>query len=176
MNRFLKDLSPREKKYLLGLIVFLLITNFFFASRAVMRYLSNLAEASHNAEQDTAQLESIGHQYQLLQSVKTGEGADLDAMLGNIENLLKSLNLREKVGTLTPQDTVVQNNFIKREIRISLKDIVASQALDLIAQIEQSTQNLFKVESFSYRPVLRKPGIYDATITISGFQRKTDGK
>ena len=59
---------------------------------------------------------------------------------------------------------------------LSIKESPANQVLDFIRQIEQSTQTLYKVESMSYRPVLKKPGIYDFSIQISGFQRKNDGK
>ncbi|HNA78604.1 MAG TPA: hypothetical protein PKY99_04095, partial [Turneriella sp.] len=106
------------------------------------------------------------------QAMKTGDSQQLDNMLSSIETMLKNIGLREKVGSLTPTDTIVQEKYLKREVKVSIKESPANLVLDFIRQVEQSVQTLYKVESFSYRPVLKKPGIYDFTVQISGFQRK----
>jgi hypothetical protein len=104
--------------------------------------------------------------------MKTGDTQQLDNMLSSIETMLKNIGLREKVGSLTPTDTIVQEKYLKREVKLSIKESPANLVLDFIRQVEQSVQTLYKIESFSYRPVLKKPGIYDFTLQISAFQRK----
>jgi|GEM_PF-2411672 len=176
MKKFWESLNPRERTYVMLLGVFAAFLGIFFAGRSFARYMNDLSERSDSAERDTLQIENLGRQYQLLQAMKTGDSQQLDNMLSSIEALLKNIGLRDKVGSLTPTDTVVQDKYLKREVKVSIKESPANQVLDFIRQIEQSTQTLYKVESMSYRPVLKKPGFYDFSIQISGFQRKNDGK
>lgn len=176
MKKFWESLNPRERTYVMLLGIFAVVIGIFFAGRSFARYMNDLSERSDSAERDTLQIENLGRQYQLLQAMKTGDSQQLDNMLSSIETLLKNIGLRDKVGSLTPTDTVVQDKYLKREVKVSIKESPANQVLDFIRQIEQSTQTLYKVESMSYRPVLKKPGIYDFSIQISGFQRKNDGK
>lgn len=176
MKKFWESLNPRERTYVMLLGVFAAFLGIFFAGRSFARYMNDLSERSDSSERDTLQIENLGRQYQLLQAMKTGDSQQLDNMLSSIEALLKNIGLRDKVGSLTPTDTVVQDKYLKREVKVSIKESPANQVLDFIRQIEQSTQTLYKVESMSYRPVLKKPGFYDFSIQISGFQRKNDGK
>jgi type II secretory pathway component PulM len=172
MKKFWESLNARERTYLMLLGVFMLFLGVFFAGRSFARYMTDLSERSESAERDTMQIENLGRQYQLLQAMKTGDSQQLDNMLSSIETMLKTIGLRERVGSLTPTDTIVQDKYLKREVKVSIRESSANQVLDFIRQIEQSTQTLYKVENFSYRPVLKKPGIYDFTVQISGFQRK----
>lgn len=152
--------------------VFILFLGVFFAGRSFAAYMTDLRERTDSAERDTLQIENLGRQFQVLQAMKTGDTQQIDNMLSSIETMLKNLGLREKVGSLTPTDTVVQEKYLKREVKVSIKESPATPVLDFIRQVEQSVQTLYKVESFSYRPVLKKPGIYDFTVQISAFQRK----
>jgi type II secretory pathway component PulM len=176
VKKFWDALNPRERSYVIILGIFAVLLSFFFAGRSFARYMQDISERSDSAERDTLEIENLGRQFQLLQAMKTGDSQQLDNMLSSIEAMLKAIGLREKVGSLTPTDTVVQEKYLKREVKVSIKESSASQVLDFIRQIEQSTQTLYKVESMSYRPVLKKPGFYDFSIQISGFQRKNDGK
>jgi hypothetical protein len=176
MKKFWESLNPRERSYVIILVAFAAIMGLFFAGRSFARYMNDISERSDSAERDTLQIENLGRQYQLLQAMRTGDSQQLDNMLSSIETMLKTIGLRDKVGSLTPTDTTVQEKYLKREVKVSIKESPANQVLDFIRQIEQSTQTLYKVESFSYRPVLKKPGIYDFSVQISGFQRKNDGK
>jgi len=170
MKKFWEGLSPREKSYLVIMVVFLSFVALFLTFRRINQYFADLAERSESAE-------TRGREYQLLQSIKTGEGQQLDSMLPTIEGLLKNLQLRDKIGNLTSSDTTVQEKYLKREVKISIREVPAAAVLDFIRQVEQSTMNLYKIEQFAYRPVLKKPGIYDFNLNISAFQRKkTDGK
>lgn len=152
--------------------VFFLFLILFFSGRAFFRYIAEIEERSASAEKDTMRIEQLGREYQVLQAMKTGDSQQLDNMLSSIEQMLKTIGLREKVGTLTPTDTVVQDKYLKREVKVSIRESSANLVLDFIRQIEQSVQTLYKIESFSYRPVLKKPGLYDFTVQISGFQKK----
>lgn len=172
MKKFWDNLSPRERTYIMLLGVFFILLGMFFAGRSFARYMSDLSERSDSAERDTLEIERLGRQYQLLLGMKTGDSQQLDNMLSSIESMLKAIGLRDKVGSLTPTDTIVQEKYLKREVKVSIKESPANQVLDFIRQIEQSTQTLYKVESFNYRPVLKKPGIYDFNVQISGFQRR----
>ncbi len=172
MKKLWETLNARERTYVMLLGVFLLFLGIFFSGRSFARYMTDLRDRSESAERDTLQIENLGRQYQLLQAMKTGDSQQLDNMLSSIEAMLKTIGLRDRVGSLTPTDTIVQEKYLKREVKVSIKESAANQVLDFIRQIEQSTQTLYKVESFSYRPVLKKPGIYDFTVQISGFQRK----
>lgn len=176
MRKFWESLNPRERSYLALLGIFMGLLGMFFAGRGFAGYMSDLSERSESAERDTLQIENLGRQFQVLQAMKTGDAQQLDNMLSSIETMLKNIGLREKVGSLTPTDTIVQEKYLKREVKVSIKESPANLVLDFIRQIEQSVQTLYKVENFSYRPVLKKPGIYDFTVQISGFQRKNDGK
>ena len=176
MKKFWESLNPRERTYVMLLGIFAVVIGIFFAGRSFARYMNDLSERSDSAERDTLQIENLGRQYQLLQAMRTGDSQQLDNMLSSIETMLKTIGLRDKVGSLTPTDTIVQEKYLKREVKVSIKESPANQVLDFIRQIEQSTQTLYKVESFNYRPVLKKPGIYDFSVQISGFQRKNDGK
>jgi len=172
MKKFWESLNPRERTYLIVLGVFVLFLAIFFAGRSFAAYMTDLRERTDSAERDTVQIESLGREYQVLQAMKTGDSQQLDNMLSSIETMLKTTGLREKVGSLTPTDTIVQEKYLKREVKVSIKESPANLVLDFIRQVEQSVQTLYKIESFSYRPVLKKPGIYDFTVQISGFQRK----
>jgi len=172
MKKFWESLNARERTYVMILGGFMVILGFFMAGRAFARYMSDLSERSDFAERDTLRLEGLGRQYQLLQAMRTGDSQQLDNMLSTIESMLKAIGLREKVGSLTPTDTTVQEKYLKREVKVSIKESPADLVLNFVRQIEQSTQTLYKVESFTYRPVLKKPGIYDFNVQISGFQRK----
>lgn len=172
MKKFWESLNPRERTYLMILGVFALFLGIFFAGRSFAAYMTDLRERTDSAERDTVQIENLGRQFQVLQAMKTGDSQQLDNMLSSIETMLKNIGLREKVGSLTPTDTIVQEKYLKREVKVSIKESPANLVLDFIRQVEQSVQTLYKVESFSYRPVLKKPGIYDFTVQISGFQRK----
>lgn len=152
--------------------VFFLFLILFFSGRAFFHYIAEIEERSASAEKDTMRIEQLGREYQVLQAMKTGDSQQLDNMLSSIEQMLKTIGLREKVGTLTPTDTVVQDKYLKREVKVSIRESSANLVLDFIRQIEQSVQTLYKIESFSYRPVLKKPGLYDFTVQISGFQKK----
>jgi len=176
LKKYWDALNPREKTYVLILATFALVMALFFAGRKFSRYMTDIRERSDSAERDTVQIENLGRQYQLLQAMKTGDSQQLDNMMSSIESMLKTIGLREKVGSLTPTDTTVQDKYLKREVRLSIKESGANQVLDFMRQIEQSTQTLYKIESFSYRPVLKKAGIYDFQLTISGFQKKNDGR
>lgn len=172
MKKFWESLNPRERTYLMILGVFALFLGVFFAGRSFAAYMADLRERTDSAERDTVQIENLGRQFQVLQAMKTGDSQQLDNMLSSIETMLKTIGLREKVGSLTPTDTIVQEKYLKREVKVSIKESPANLVLDFVRQVEQSVQTLYKVESFSYRPVLKKPGIYDFTVQISGFQRK----
>jgi len=172
MKKFWESLNPRERTYLIVLGVFVLFLAIFFAGRSFAAYMTDLRERTDSAERDTVQIENLGREYQVLQAMKTGDSQQLDNMLSSIETMLKTIGLREKVGSLTPTDTIVQEKYLKREVKVSIKESPANLVLDFIRQVEQSVQTLYKIESFSYRPVLKKPGIYDFTVQISGFQRK----
>lgn len=172
MKKFWESLSARERTYLLALAIFAVLVLFFFMGRSFARYMTDLRERTDSAERDTVQIENLGRQFQILQAMKTGDSQQLDNMLSSIETMLKNIGLRDKVGSLTPTDTIVQDKYLKREVKVSIKESPANLVLDFIRQIEQSVQTLYKIESFSYRPVLKKPGIYDFTIQISGFQKK----
>ncbi len=172
MKKFWESLNPRERTYLMLMGVFFLFLILFFSGRAFFRYIAEIEERSASAEKDTMRIEQLGREYQVLQAMKTGDSQQLDNMLSSIEQMLKTIGLREKVGTLTPTDTVVQDKYLKREVKVSIRESSANLVLDFIRQIEQSVQTLYKIESFSYRPVLKKPGLYDFTVQISGFQKK----
>ena len=176
MKKFWESLNPRERTYVIMLGIFAGLLGVFFMGRSFARYMTSISERSESAERDTMQIEVLGRRYQVLQAMKTGDSQQLDNMLSSIETMLKNIGLRDKVGSLTPTDTTVQDKYLKREVKVSIKESPANQVLDFVRQIEQSTQTLYKVESFSYRPVLKEPGIYDFNIQISGFQRKNDGK
>lgn len=170
------QLTQREKYLLIFAGVFFLFLLVFFSGRKVVQYISEMSESSITAERETSQLEALGREFQALQSVKSGgEASQLETMMPNIENLLNTLNLRDKVISLNPRDTVVQNNFLKKEVLISLREITAAQMLDFIKQTEQNTSNPYKIESFTYRPVLKKTGFYNFTLSLAGFQKKAEG-
>lgn len=172
MKKFWESLSARERTYLMALAIFAVLVLLFFMGRSFARYMTDLRERTDSAERDTVQIENLGRQFQILQAMKTGDSQQLDNMLSSIETMLKNIGLRDKVGSLTPTDTIVQEKYLKREVKVSIKESPANLVLDFIRQIEQSVQTLYKIESFSYRPVLKKPGIYDFTLQISGFQKK----
>ncbi|MCX7632580.1 MAG: type II secretion system protein M [Turneriella sp.] len=172
MRRFWDSLSPRERIYLMVLAVFLVLVATFFTARSFTRYMRDLNERSNSAERDTMQIEQLGRQYQMLQAMRTGDSQQLDNMLSNIETMLRNTGLRDKIGSLTPTDTVVQDKYLKREVKLTIRESPANLVLDFIRQVEQSVQILYKIENFSFRPVLKKPGIYDFTLQISAFQKK----
>lgn len=172
MKKFWESLSARERTYLMVLVVFIAVVLVFFLGRSFAHYMADLRERTDSAERDTLQIENLGRQFQVLQAMKTGDAQQLDNMLSSIETMLKNIGLRDKVGSLTPTDTIVQDKYLKREVKVSIKESPANLVLDFIRQVEQSVQTLYKIENFSYRPVLKKPGIYDFTVQISGFQRK----
>ncbi|MBV6494372.1 MAG: hypothetical protein LDLANPLL_02405 [Turneriella sp.] len=176
MRKFWDSLSSRERTYLIILGIFAVLIALFLSARSFANYMSSLSERSQNAESNTSRLESLGREFQMLQAMRTGESQQLDNMLSTIETMLKTIGLREKVGSLTPTDTVVQDKYVKREVKVTIKESPANLVLDFIRQIEQNTQTLYKVESFNFRPVLKKTGVYDFNISISGFEKKNDKK
>lgn len=172
MRKFWESLNPRERNYVVLLGVFLIFLGIFFMGRNFMRYMNDLSERSESAERDTIKVENFGREYQLLQATKSSDSQQIDGMLPAIEAMLKAIGLREKVGTLTYTDTPIQEKYIKREVKVSIRESAANQVMDFLRQVEQSTQTLYRIDNFTFRPVLKKPGIYDFNMQISGFQKK----
>jgi len=172
VRKFWQNLNPRERSYVIILGVFVVFLGFFFAGRSFLRYMNDISERSESAERDTIKIENLGREYQLLQATKSSDSQQIDGMLPAIEAMLKAIGLREKVGTLTYTDTPVQEKYIKREVKVSIRESSATQVMDFVRQIEQSTQTLYRIDNFTFRPVLKKPGIYDFNMQISGFQKK----
>lgn len=170
------QLTQREKYLLMFAGIFFAFLILFFSGRKLVQYITEMSESSLTAERETSQLQALGKEYQMLQNFKTGgEASQLESMMPYIENLLNTLNLRDKVMSLNPRDTVVQNNYLKKEVLISLREITASQMLEFVKQTEQNAGSPYKIESFTYRPVLKKTGFYNFTLSLAGFQKKTEG-
>ena len=117
MKKFWESLQPRERTYVMLLGAFVVVLGLFFSGRSFARYMTDIRERSDSAERDTLQIENLGRQYQLLQAMRTGDSQQLDNMLSSIETMLKTIGLRDKVGSLTPTDTIVQEKYLKREVK-----------------------------------------------------------
>lgn len=141
--------------------------------RKLRRHFLSLDERMAEIESDIRRIEEAGREYLVLQAYKSGgDATSLDGMVPFIEGVLNSINLRDKITSMTPRDTVIDGNYTKRQVSIALREVSAAQFLDFIKQIEQHTGSLYKIESFSSRPVLKKNGLYNVSITVVGFQKK----
>lgn len=166
-------LTPRERVFLVvGLLLILSMLSFLFLKK-LGRHFRSLDDRVAELESEIETLEKLGREYVMLQSYRFGgESTSLEAMVPYLEGILNSLNLRDKITSITPRDVPIENNYIKRLVNISLREVSALQFLDFIKQVEQSTTALYKIENFSSRPVLKKTGLYNVSITVVGFQKK----
>ncbi|MCS6985592.1 MAG: hypothetical protein NZM25_10770 [Leptospiraceae bacterium] len=169
-------LTLRERVFLVIGSILIMIMLGFLLTKKLGKHFRSLEERLAEMESSLQTLEKLGREYVMLQSYRFGgEETSLENMVPQIESILNSLNLRDKITSITPRDVPIENNYVKRLVSITLRDVSALEFLDFIKQVEQSSTALYKIENFSSRPVLKKTGLYNVSITVAGFRKKSEG-
>ncbi|MCB1148235.1 MAG: hypothetical protein KDK41_08485 [Leptospiraceae bacterium] len=168
------NLNQREKLFIIGGAVILIMMLAFLSGRYLLRQFSSLEEESISVEESLNQIRTAGIEYRLLQNYRAGgTSSAMENMVPFLENLINSAGIRDRLAGMSPRDTDIEKQYVKRSVFLTFRDIGSRELLELLKQIETNTSALYQVESFSVRPVIKKPGIFNASLTVAAFQKKS---
>lgn len=170
------QITTREKYFIIFGSVFILAGLIYLGAREFRLYYDKRAGKLENFEEENRLIEDLGRKYRLLLSYKSsGSSRRLNRMVAEIEQLVNSTGLRDFMTSLTPRENTIEGGYRKKTVTVIFRRTPARPVLAFIKSIEQNNRGLFRIDSFRSAPVSQKPGIYNFTIQIAGFE-KTEGR
>jgi hypothetical protein len=163
--------TDREKKFIITGIIFFSFLVIYFAVIFLKNNIFSLDAKIKQSQIEEATLLRYGKEFRKLAILRTTEKIDLDPMVPQIESLLQKYGARNNA-TLQPNDSVIENKFIKRLINIEFKEIDAASLLNVIRELEDHNTIPYSIEYFQSVPLASKPGMYRVSMKIAAFKNK----
>ncbi len=168
------QLNIREKYFIASGIIFLLMLTFVLGFRAIRGKYRSMDETIIELQQTTGKLERMGQLYLKYKSMKiVNMNQKLDNMVPYLEESLDQTGLKDKAN-IQPNRQSLENKIMKKSVRINIIKSDARKVLLFIQQIENSTSNIYKIDSFLSRPVFQGNGLYNFTIEIIGYEKASE--
>lgn len=165
-------LTLRERMLIIGAGVFLLAVGLYFSADYIRENLKTGREKLTELDKTQVKLESLAREYQTLLAYRNAStNRSLNDMVPRIEGRLNGLGLY-KDALLSTTDSTVENKYLRRQVKISFKEITGESVLKLMQEIEGDTDFLLRIENFDSRSLLKKEGYYKVSLTISAYQQK----
>jgi len=164
-------ITNRERKFIIAGLIFFVLLAVFFIVNYMRENIFSIDSKIKQAEIDRANLLQYGKEFRKLSILRSADKIDLDPMVPQIESLLQKYGVRNNA-TLTPNDTVLENKFLKRLVSIEFKEIDAASLLNVIKEVEDQNTIPYSVEFFQSVPVGNKPGVYRVSMKIAAFKNK----
>jgi len=165
------QLTDRERKFVLAGIAFFVILVVYFGINFLRDNIFSIDARIKQSQIDEANLLQYGKEYRKLAILRTSEKVDLEPMVPQIESLLQKYGVRNNA-TLQPNDSVIENRFLKRLINIEFREIDAASLLNVIRELEDHNTIPYSIEFFQSVPLGGKPGLYRVSMKIAAFKNK----
>ena len=168
------ELTKREKKLLVIGAITVTIAGFYLAVSLFFNWMKGIDIQKEEVLSERRMIEKLGREYNLLQNLaqqvdQKTKNTDITPI---IEELLNTNQLKEKVASVNPSQSVIENKYIKYLVQISLKKVTANEFLSFIKSVENYSSVFLKVDYFHSSPVLKSPGLYNCRIKIATFIQK----
>lgn len=166
--------SLREKYFIAGGIIFLIILLFALGFRSLRSKYNAMDEQILSLQKDISTLKKMGELYQKYKNMKISNmNQTLDNMVPYLENQLNQYSLKDKAN-IQPSRQNLEDKFMKKKVRINIVKSNAKDVMQFIHQVENNSANIYRIDSFRSRPVFQQNGLYNFTIEIIGYEKANE--
>ena len=169
------SLTERERNLLIAGGVIIIVGVLYLGMSSILKWFDEIQLKKNYILDVRQKIKRYGEQYNQLKSLanevkQRSQKTDITPI---IENLIEVNHLKEKVHSMNPSNSTVEKKYTKYLVSISLRNVSAKELLTFIKDIENYSGVFLKIDYFSSRPVLRKPGLYNCQIKIATFTQRS---
>jgi hypothetical protein len=171
----IENLSPRDRKLLLGLVAFVSIVGFGFLLLFVRGAVDDKASRVRTAKDNLEMIEAMTVEYvSAAEKVKRGEERlerfGNESLSAYIERVAREKGLEQNLTGVSPQDSEVVGSIRQTGYRVDMKKIPLESALDFVYEIETSGYPL-SVELARFKTVMQSgEKVIDLTLDLVAYQ------
>lgn len=176
---FFQNLQIREKVFIIGAIVVVLLTLLFTLVidpmlGASARLDRQIRKAQHDLEDlRTQRWEYLRHK-RVLDRINTQlQRQQSFALFSRLEELARNTGTRDKIQYMKPTVATPSNVYEEESVEIKMEQVTLEQLIRYLYQIEQSPQFL-KIKRLYLKPRLNDRQFLTATFRVSTFTPKED--
>ncbi|MBE7411338.1 MAG: hypothetical protein L6Q54_01140 [Leptospiraceae bacterium] len=167
----LNKLDEREKLFVIGGVILVIVVLFFSVIRKLAEFRSDLSEKIVESRGSSVQLDKLIKDYHFYKSLKSGPEEDVSQIYSKLDQILIRYSLKDKVSTMRDSNTVILKQYNKITIDISLRSVPLNDVIKLIYDIEVNKQINSKVDYINFRKPFAGKEIYDVNLKLSSYSK-----
>lgn len=167
----LNKLDDREKLFVIGGVLVVIIVLFSLTLSKVVERRTNLSESLLEARGNFARLDKAIQDYNYYRSLKSGDEVDLTSIYAKLDQILIRYGLKDRVLTQKDSSTIIKKEYNKITIDISLRSVKLADVFKMIYDIEVMKQINSKVDYMNFIKPLPGKEEYDVNIRFSSFTK-----
>lgn len=161
-------LTNREKLFIGGGSLIVIVTISFLLYQKVSPFLDRLKSGDQNIAQEKMKLYELAGKYQSLRRFRNVQ-QDSGNLSAEVESYLNQYGLLS-IASLNPSQEKIQGGYLKKMVHITMAEVNIVQALQFVKAIED--RQGYRIELFQSRFISeKKPGIYSIKINIAAFDK-----